>query len=931
MRKLSANNFMALLALSVVGLMVACSPKEEPVGPDNGNNNQNNGTKVEVSGVALNKATASLAVSESVDLTATVSPSNASDKNVSWSTSDASVATVSNGKVTAKKEGTVTITATAGGKSATCTITVTKGGFPEGKLPADNEIWYITSDHKPLTRTSPLQSIGLQSNTYSGGMGVLKFSGPVTASTILSEDPDECKKITGILVPDCLETIGEWSFYYEYGIKEFRIPASLKMVKGGFGGSVSLEKFTGNHLSKDGRCVVIDKVMYGFAPAGVSSYEIPSGIVRIATAAFANAQGLKSLVIPSGVEALEEFCFNSAGFESVTIPASVKTIHPYAFMGCNNLRNLLGDSPFISADRKFLYQKDDRYDPMSLFFFTGKDDTSYEIPEGIQGIQYYAFDGCKKLKSVTLPKSLNSIKGADSFRGCDNLEALYGYHTTSDHKGFVSDSHQLQFVIPNIDPDYVVPDDVTSLGGHLFEGMQNLRSVTMGDQVTTFGDYVFTSCRSLKTVTLSANLASVGLNPFWYCEGLEAVYFRSLIPPAYGDQQYSEIPALKVYVPSQAYRIYTSDAGWAKFRSAMVPYDYNDLPKPDFYISSDYSKEGEVTVYQKAKEGNGIDVVFMGDAYSDREVANGKYLKDMKNCAESFFNVEPYKSFRNLFNIYFVTTVSATEGYERGGRSLGTVRGDGTFMSGNDEKCLDLALKAVKDEARMDDVLVIVCGNQDLTGTIYVNGVCDFYEPSVWDGHDYACGPAVTYFLKLDDSFAETADLVHHESGGHGFAKLADEYVTDGTVQSRDIERLRNFAPYMWYSNVDITSDPSQIKWSKFLSDERYKKEGIGIFEGGYTYQYGVWRPTENSIMNDNRGSFNAPSRYTIWYRIHKLAYGKSWNGTFDDFVAYDAVNRKSSNASGTKTRAGMAVLRDRRLSPPVMTHRTWREAKGAE
>ena len=922
-----SNLSMALPVFSAIFLMVTCSPAEEPVGPNN-NNGQKDDPKVEVSGVSLNHSSASLTINESVDLSATVSPSNASDKNIAWSTSDASVATVSNGKVTAKKEGTVTITATAGGKSATCTITVTKGGFPEGKLPADNEIWYITSDNKPLTQTRPLQSIGLQSNSYSGGMGVLKFSGPVTVFNILSEDPDECKKITGILVPDCVETFDPWSFYYQYGIKEFRIPASLKMVSEGFGGAVSLEKFTGNHVSKDGRCVVIDKVMYGFAPAGISSYEIPSGIVRIATGAFANAQGLKSLVFPSGVEALEEFSIAYSGVESVTIPASIKTIHPYSFMGCYNLRNLLGDSHFISADRKFLYQDDDIWNPMSLFFFTGKDDTSYEIPEGIQGIQYYAFDGCKKLKSVTLPKSLNKIYGADSFRGCDNLEALYGYHTTSDHKGFVSDDHKLQFVIPNIDPDYVIPDDVTSLGGHLFEGMQNLRSVTMGDQVTTFGDYVFTSCRSLKTVTLSANLASVGLNPFWYCESLEAVYFRSLIPPSYGDQQYSEIPFLKVYVPSQSYTIYTSDAGWEKFRSAMVAYDYNDLPKPDYYISSDYSKEGEVTVYQKAKEGKGIDVVFMGDAYTDRDVASGKYLKDMKNCAESFFDVEPYKSFRNLFNIYFVTAVSATEGYERGGRSLGTVRGDGTYMSGNDKKCFDLALKAVKDEARMDDVLVIVCGNQELSGTIYVNGVCVFYDPSVWEGHDYACGPAVTYFLKVDDTFVGTADLVHHESGGHGFAKLADEYVISGTVQARDLETLRNLAPYMWYSNVDITSDPSKIKWSKFLSDERYKKEGIGVFEGGYTYQYGVWRPTENSIMNDNQGYFNAPSRYTIWYRIHKLAYGKSWKGTYEDFVAYDAVNRKSSRASGTITRASIADPYVRNSTPPVYTGRTWREAE---
>ena len=79
---------------------------------------------VPVSSVSLNKTDASLKVGETVTLTATVNPDNASDKTVTWSTSDASVATVNNGVVSAVKVGTATITAKAGDKSATCTITV---------------------------------------------------------------------------------------------------------------------------------------------------------------------------------------------------------------------------------------------------------------------------------------------------------------------------------------------------------------------------------------------------------------------------------------------------------------------------------------------------------------------------------------------------------------------------------------------------------------------------------------------------------------------------------------------------------------------------------------------------------------------------------------------------------------------------------------
>ena len=87
-------------------------------------------SKVEVTGVALNKTTLSLEVGDNETLTATVAPNNATDKTVTWKGSDSSVAKVENGKVSALKAGTATITATAGGKSATCKVTVTEKVVP---------------------------------------------------------------------------------------------------------------------------------------------------------------------------------------------------------------------------------------------------------------------------------------------------------------------------------------------------------------------------------------------------------------------------------------------------------------------------------------------------------------------------------------------------------------------------------------------------------------------------------------------------------------------------------------------------------------------------------------------------------------------------------------------------------------------------------
>lgn len=87
-------------------------------------------SNVPVTGVSVSPSTASIGINETVTLTETVAPSNATNKAVTWSTSDSSVATVSNGVVTGVAAGTATITVTTtdGGYTATCAVTVTGGG-----------------------------------------------------------------------------------------------------------------------------------------------------------------------------------------------------------------------------------------------------------------------------------------------------------------------------------------------------------------------------------------------------------------------------------------------------------------------------------------------------------------------------------------------------------------------------------------------------------------------------------------------------------------------------------------------------------------------------------------------------------------------------------------------------------------------------------
>ena len=84
------------------------------------------GSTVDVTGVSLDKATATVAVNGTVSLTATIAPSNATNKAVTWTSSNSGIATVSDGVVTGKAAGTATITVTTsdGGYQASCQVTV---------------------------------------------------------------------------------------------------------------------------------------------------------------------------------------------------------------------------------------------------------------------------------------------------------------------------------------------------------------------------------------------------------------------------------------------------------------------------------------------------------------------------------------------------------------------------------------------------------------------------------------------------------------------------------------------------------------------------------------------------------------------------------------------------------------------------------------
>lgn len=324
------------------------------------------------------------------------------------------------------------------------------------------------------------------------------------------------------------------------------------------------------------------------------------------------------------------------------------------------------------------------------------------------------------------------------------------------------------------------------------------------------------------------------------------------------------------------------------------------------YTSSDYSQDGQVTRIHSATVGKGIDVVFVGDAFADKD--QDLFNKYVKLGKEAFFTEEPFRSTMNRFNIYRIGSVSKNGiiAQEGGDTKFSAQFGQGTYVGG-DNNLVNSFVKASIPSVDLTKTIIFVIINKAKYA-----GTC----------HMFSNNQAVCY-VPLCRNENEYAQTLRHEGCGHGFGKLADEYFYDsmGRIPDDEVSELKKWKgfAYGFHENVDLTSDPNTILWSKFISDSRYSGK-VGVYEGGYTYPYGVYRPTDNSIMRYNTGGFNAPSREAIYKKIMKFSEGDAWTYDYETFVAFDAPARSAKAV--TRAAAQCAAVDKANfipLAPPVM------------
>ena len=313
------------------------------------------------------------------------------------------------------------------------------------------------------------------------------------------------------------------------------------------------------------------------------------------------------------------------------------------------------------------------------------------------------------------------------------------------------------------------------------------------------------------------------------------------------------------------------------------------------YVSSDYSADGKVELLNKATEGKGIPIVMMGDGFIDQEIADSTYARVMQQAMENLFSEEPIRSLRDYFNVYQVTAVSPRNRFDGiSSTAFGTVPDRQTMGIDVNSQAVMKYVKKVENIDSVNTLAVVILNTNISRGVTYMMG-------SDKKDYNYAVALCPVIDSLKSESFRQ---VLTHEAVGHGFAKLADEYVrsTEGSATDEDIKRLKELhEKWAWFMNVDSEQDSTKVLWSRFIFDSEYANEKIGTYEGGYTFFKGVYRPSEGSMMNQNDAPFNAPSRRAIYNKVMELGLGQ--HPSYEDFVEFDRQHKPEKWSYKTRTR----------------------------
>ncbi len=683
-----------------------------------------------------------------------------------------------------------------------------------------------------------------------------------------------CGFLTGILsLPSTLQRIGEGAFRNCKFTCELMLPNALTSI-GGDAFQICTNLYGPLHLPDN--LEEIGSRAFGSCSGLRGDLVIPKKMKKIAGQTFQNMNLGGNLVLHDGIQIINGSAFDGAGLRGeLNLPKDLITISSNAFARNNFSGNLVLPKGLLSIGD-------------NVFTNNGRLTGTVVFPEELLSIGKEAFAGCGMLEGLQFPASLETI-GAGAFKNCFGIGsivcegAMPAYVTDGAFNGVPKDNFVLEV------PEAAVNDYQTAQGWCDFKRVAAHHELVCRPQVACA-----LSTEHKQTLVIDAEgYWEVAEKPDWV-----------EVSPASGNKK-SEV-TLTIHAMGQTDGEREGDV---VFRLMEKEYTHK------LHVSQygyEYGEDEPLTL-QTATRGNngGINLIFLGDGYEAQDIASGQYLADIKQQVEHFFAIEPYKTYRDYFNVYTAFPLST----ETGVGTVNTIRYNRfntTFTGGVGLKadneaifryCLDIA--PTLTEENLGQSLIVMTPNSKDYG-----GIC----------HMWPDGSAIAFCPMIEDAYPlDARGVLQHEAGGHGFGKLLDEYIyhnafiDDCKCTCCDHAGAIIGAKAMgWGDNLELTGKMHEVGWSHLIFDLRYSAK-VDIYEGGYMHSRGVFRSEQNSCMNNNIPYFSTISRESIVRRIKRYAGEEFY---FEDFAAND--NGDAAVVSRSVDQATSRAVHSRHAAPVI-------------
>ncbi len=645
-----------------------------------------------------------------------------------------------------------------------------------------------------------------------------------------------CGFVSEIILPEGLEEIGGGTFYHcENLYGELRLPDGLKSIgKGAFDGCKNL----------------------------TGSLVIPQGVTDIPADAFNGCWMGGTLTLHDGIQTIGNNAFSNNGFKGeLRLPKELEVVSAYAFYNDDfSGKLILPENLYSIGQFAFAYN----WRLMGMV----------EIPENVISIGGGAFANCG-VEGFTLPEGLESLRyevnmydGASygAFENCFYIGRIVCKGTVPAYvqegalNGVAKDNFTLEV------PESAIQQYQTAAGWKDFKRISAYRNLVIRPSMAT----AINTSVTRDLVLTADDEWYVESQPDWVTLDKTSGTGKTEIKLTFSQMEAGSEPRegeVVFMLKGQDYRT----------RCKVTQYDYEHA-------------EDEFITLQTATKGNngGINIVILGDGFDAKEISEGKLLSSANEAYGYFFDIEPYKSYKEYFNVYTAVSVSPESGigsintiiYNRFNT---TAKGGVTLGGRNDsdnQMIIDYVCNAPTVNAdNLNTTLVIMVPN-----TYDYGGICYMWD----EGFALAYCPMSQYGYPTD-----FRGVIQHEAGGHGFGKLGDEYIYHNTFIDAcgctccgHDWNIRAAHSLGWYDNLSLTGKMSEVLWSHLIFHEKYS-EFVDIFEGGFMHSRGVYRSEHNSCMNNMIPYYSTISRESIVKRIKAYA-GEEYS--FEDFVANDVV-----------------------------------------